>query len=108
MPNDRGSRGGPRDPDIESGGSSQLEDEDSEMISGGSSQLAPDTGDQSYTVVKGDTLSAIAQRFYGKASLWRKIHEANKDQISNPDLIRPGQLLRIPKIWLNDEEERKK
>ena len=60
-------------------------------------RLAPGAGDQSYTVVKGDTLSAIAQRFYGKASLWKRIHDANRDQISNPDLIRPGQVLRIPK-----------
>jgi nucleoid-associated protein YgaU len=97
MLNDRDSKGGPRDPDIESGGSSQLE-EGSDLISGGSSQLGPGTGDESYTVVKGDTLSAIAQRFYGKASLWKKIHQANQDQISNPDLIRPGQVLRIPKI----------
>ncbi len=95
-PNDPSSRGGPRDPDIESGGSSQLE-EGSDMISGGSSQLAPDTEDQTYTVVKGDTLSAIAQRYYGKASLWKRIHDANRDQIPNPDLIRPGQVLRIPK-----------
>ena len=96
MPIDPNSREGPRDPDIESGGSSQLEG-DSDMVSGGSSQLASDSGSQSYTVVKGDTLSAIAKRFYGKASAWTKIHEANRDQISNPDLIRPGQVFRIPK-----------
>jgi nucleoid-associated protein YgaU len=95
-PNDPGSRGGPRDPDIESGGSSQLE-RGSDMISGGSSQLSSEAGEQVYTVVKGDTLSAIAQRFYGKASLWKRIHQANTDQISNPDLIRPGQVLKIPK-----------
>jgi nucleoid-associated protein YgaU len=95
-PKDPGSRGGPRDPDIVSGGSSQLEDDD--MISGGSSQLGEDTGDQSYTVVKGDTLSAIAKRFYGKGSLWKKLHDANRDQIPNPDLIKPGQVLRIPKL----------
>jgi nucleoid-associated protein YgaU len=86
------------DPDIVSGGSSQLEGDDDDMISGGSSQLAEDTGDRSYTVVKGDTLSAIAQRLYGKASLWRKLHEANRDQIPNPDLIKPGQVLRVPKL----------
>lgn len=96
-PNDPGARGGPRDPDIESGGSSQLDETDSDMISGGSSQLSSEAGEQIYTVVKGDTLSAIAQRFYGKASLWNKIHHANKDQISNPDVIRPGQVLKIPR-----------
>jgi nucleoid-associated protein YgaU len=95
----------PKDPDMISGGSSQLQDNskggvgaaDDDMISGGSSQLGDDTGDQSYTVVKGDTLSAIAKKFYGKASAWPKIHAANKDQVPNPDLIRPGQVLRIPK-----------
>ncbi len=98
MPNDPNSRGGPRDPDIESGGSSQLGGgPDPDMVTGGSSQLAAET-EESYMVVKGDTLSAIAQRFYGKASLWTKIHEANKDQVPNPDLIRPGQVLRLPKV----------
>lgn len=51
---------------------------------------------QTYTVAKGDTLSAIAKKFYGKSSQWRVIFEANTDQISNPDLIRIGQVLKIP------------
>jgi len=50
----------------------------------------------SYTVQSGDTLSAIAQRHYGKASRWQEIFEANRDQIDDPDLIRPGQVLRLP------------
>ena len=50
-----------------------------------------------YVVQKGDTLSALAQRFYGKASLYMKIFEANRDVLSNPDLIKIGQKLRIPK-----------
>jgi len=49
-----------------------------------------------YTVVSGDTLSGIAKRFYGKANRWPRIFEANRDQLDNPDRIRPGQLLRIP------------
>ncbi len=51
-----------------------------------------------YEVKPGDTLGAIAQRFYGKASLYPKIFEANKDILSNPDLIKVGQKLKIPKI----------
>lgn len=94
MPDDPNSN---KDPDMVSGGSSQLQSGDDDMISGGSSQLGEDTGDQSYTVVKGDTLSAIAKKFYGKANAWPKIHAANKDQVPNPDLIHPGQVLRIPK-----------
>lgn len=51
---------------------------------------------QTYTVVPGDTLSGIAKRLYGSAQRWREIYEANTDQISNPDLIRPGQVLNLP------------
>jgi nucleoid-associated protein YgaU len=49
-----------------------------------------------YTVVKGDTLSAIAKTQYGNANAYMKIFEANKPMLSNPDKIYPGQLLRIP------------
>jgi hypothetical protein len=52
--------------------------------------------EQSYTVVEGDTLSAIAERFYGSANEWPRIFEANRDQLDNPDLIQIGQTLRIP------------
>ncbi len=52
--------------------------------------------EQSYTVVAGDSLSKIAKHFYGDANKWPRIHEANRDQIKNPDLIYPGQKLRIP------------
>jgi LysM repeat protein len=47
-----------------------------------------------YTVKGGDTLSAIGQH-HGVA--WRDIFEANRDQLDDPDKIRPGQKLRIPK-----------
>ena len=49
-----------------------------------------------YTVVKGDTLSAIAKSQYGNANAYMKIFEANKPMLSNPDKIYPGQVLRIP------------
>ncbi len=52
--------------------------------------------EQSYVVVAGDSLSKIAKRVYGDASEWPRIHEANRDQITNPDLIHPGQRLKIP------------
>jgi len=51
---------------------------------------------RTYVVVKGDSLSKIAKRQYGDASKWRRIYEANRDSIKNPDLIYPGQELRIP------------
>lgn len=52
--------------------------------------------EQTYTVEKGDTLSKIARQFYGKASAWPQIFEANRDQLDDPDRIKPGQVLRIP------------
>jgi nucleoid-associated protein YgaU len=51
---------------------------------------------KTYVVVKGDSLSKIAKREYGDADKWRTIYEANQDLISDPDLIHPGQELRIP------------
>lgn len=50
----------------------------------------------SYTVVKGDTLWGIAKRYYGDGALYTKIAYANSNQISNPNLIFPGQVLIIP------------
>jgi nucleoid-associated protein YgaU len=52
---------------------------------------------QWHTVVKGDTLSAIAKKFYGNANAYQKIFEANTPMLKHPDKIYPGQLLRIPK-----------
>ena len=52
--------------------------------------------ERTYTVKSGDSLSAIAKREYGDANQWRRIFEANRDKIDNPDLIHPGQELKIP------------
>jgi LysM repeat protein len=52
--------------------------------------------ERTYTVKKGDTLSEIAQQVYGKAADYHKIFEANRDQLSDPDRIQPGQVLRLP------------
>lgn len=49
-----------------------------------------------YTVVEGDTLSAIAQQQYGDANAYMAIFEANQPMLTSPDLIYPGQVLRIP------------
>lgn len=49
-----------------------------------------------HTVVSGDTLSKIAQKEYGNASLYNKIFEANRPMLTNPDKIYPGQVLRVP------------
>jgi nucleoid-associated protein YgaU len=69
--------------------------------SGGSSTApsapAREDGEETYTVKKGDSLSKIAKRVYGDAQQWRRIHEANRDIIDNPDLIHPGQVLKLPR-----------
>jgi nucleoid-associated protein YgaU len=56
----------------------------------------PQWQSRTYTVEKGDTLSAIAKKFYGDASDYPVIFEANKPMLSDPDKIYPGQVLRIP------------
>ena len=49
-----------------------------------------------HVVEKGDTLGAIAKKYYGKASAYPKIFDANRDVLDDPDKIKPGQKLRIP------------
>jgi len=51
-----------------------------------------------YTVKKGDYLSKIAKEVYGDASKYNVIFEANKPMLKDPDLIYPGQVLRIPAL----------
>ncbi|MBN1142067.1 MAG: peptidoglycan-binding protein LysM [Deltaproteobacteria bacterium] len=49
-----------------------------------------------YIIKKGDTLSAIAKKFYGKAHEYPRIFEANREVIKDANLIYPGQKIRIP------------
>jgi nucleoid-associated protein YgaU len=56
----------------------------------------PSKGARTYTVKSGDTLSKIAKEFYGDASQWKKIHQANTDRIKDPDKIQVGWTLQIP------------
>jgi nucleoid-associated protein YgaU len=65
-------------------------------VEGGGSSTAPETPQRTYTVKSGDSLSKIAKEVYGEASQWKKIYEANRDRIKNPDLIQPGWTLDIP------------
>lgn len=51
---------------------------------------------KTYTVKSGDTLSKIAKEHLGDANAYMKIFDANKDQLKNPDLIKPGQVLKLP------------
>jgi LysM repeat protein len=49
-----------------------------------------------YTVRRGDTLSSIAQRFYGSSGDWNRLYAANRSVLHNPNMIFPGQVLAIP------------
>ena len=51
---------------------------------------------QTHVVQSGDTLSKIAEKYYGDPGLYTKIFQANRDVLSDPNKIRPGQKLRIP------------
>jgi nucleoid-associated protein YgaU len=51
---------------------------------------------RSYTVQSGDSLSKISKQFYGNANDYMKIFEANRDLLSDPNKINPGQTLKIP------------
>jgi len=75
----------------------------SDVVSGSSSTApspagssADTTTSRMYVVQAGDSLSKIAKKFYGNANSWKRIFEANKDVIKNPDLIQPGWKLQIP------------
>ena len=57
---------------------------------------AASTAQSTYTVKPGDTLSKIAKEMLGNASAYHEIFEANRDQLSDPDKIKPGQVLKIP------------
>jgi nucleoid-associated protein YgaU len=71
------------------------------QVTGGSGaaaqqERAPMPAAKTYTVKAGDTLSAIAKEHLGNAASYMKIFELNKDQLTDPDKIRPGQVLRLP------------
>lgn len=59
---------------------------------------APADPSQFHDVVRGDTLSAIAKKYYGNPNKYPAIFEANKPMLSHPDKIYPGQKLRIPPL----------
>lgn len=57
---------------------------------------APAAAAKTYTVKAGDTLSQIAKEHLGSAGAYMKIFDLNKDQLTDPDKIKPGQVLRLP------------
>ena len=73
---------------------------DIRVVGGGAASTAQGggvaVGARTYTVKAGDTLSRIAKEHLGNAGDYMKIFEANRDQLSDPDKIKPGQVLKIP------------
>jgi nucleoid-associated protein YgaU len=65
-------------------------------VTGGPTAAPTAGGGKTYTVKAGDTLSAIAEDQLGNANDYMKIFEANRDQLTDPDKIRPGQVLKLP------------
>jgi len=72
-------------------------DIDADIRVTGGGQATPGSGSaaSTYTVKPGDTLSKIAKMTLGDANAYMKIFELNRDQLSNPDEIKPGQVLKI-------------
>ena len=65
-------------------------------VTGGGAPAGGQEAGTTYTVKSGDTLSKIARDHLGDANAYMKIFNANKDQLSDPDKIKPGQVLKIP------------
>ncbi|MFQ5571943.1 MAG: peptidoglycan-binding protein LysM [Rhodothermales bacterium] len=59
-------------------------------------QKEPEPAFTFYTIQSGDSLSKIARRYYGNATKWPALFEANREVIEDPDLIYPGQQIRVP------------
>lgn len=72
--------------------------EDQFTVSAESPAEAAKAGSKFHTVVRGDTLSKIAQTYYGDINKYQLIFEANKPMLADPNKIFPGQVLRIPTL----------
>lgn len=69
---------------------------DIKVTGGGAQGGGAAAAGRTYTVQSGDTLSKIAKEQLGDGNAYMKIFNANKDQLSDPDKIKPGQVLKIP------------
>lgn len=65
-------------------------------VTGGPAAASAPAAAKTYTVKAGDTLSKIAKEHLGNAGAYMKIFDLNKDQLSDPNKIKPGQVLRLP------------
>ncbi|WP_282298147.1 MULTISPECIES: LysM peptidoglycan-binding domain-containing protein [unclassified Stenotrophomonas] len=74
----------------------KVEKADFSGVSASVDTTAEKVGGGTYTVQKGDSLSKIAKQELGDANAWKKIFDANKDVLDDPDKIFPGQVLKLP------------
>jgi len=66
------------------------------QVTGGPAAKSAAAAAKTYTVKAGDTLGGIAKQHLGSAGAYMQIFELNKDQLTDPDKIKPGQVLRLP------------
>jgi nucleoid-associated protein YgaU len=66
------------------------------QVTGGPAAAAAPAAAKTYTVKAGDTLGAIAKAHLGNAGAYMQIFDLNKDQLTDPNKIKPGQVLRLP------------
>ncbi|MEO8594417.1 MAG: LysM peptidoglycan-binding domain-containing protein [Candidatus Solibacter sp.] len=71
-------------------------DPNSRTMGAGAGSTGAQEQERTYTVKAGDSLSKISKELYGNAGEYMKIFEANRDVLSDPNRISPGQTLRIP------------
>jgi len=64
----------------------------------GGSSTSPDTTGHTYVVREGDTLGQIAEKLLGDHTASLDIFNANRDQLTDPNVLRPGQVLKIPQL----------
>lgn len=57
---------------------------------------------RTHTVRYAETLSSLAQKYYGDAGWWESIYQANRHYIANPNALDPGQVLVIPHLYLDE------
>ncbi|MCF6183491.1 MAG: peptidoglycan-binding protein LysM [Bacteroidales bacterium] len=72
--------------------------EDFIAVSTAEGKIIDESTPEFYTVKKGDSLSKIAKAIYGNPMKYKELFEANKPMLKDPNLIYPGQALRIPKL----------
>jgi LysM repeat protein len=68
------------------------------QVTGAPAEKAAPAAAKTYTVKAGDTLSQIAKAQLGNAAAYMKIFELNKDQLTDPNQIKPGQVLKLPDV----------